>query len=78
MTGKRFQVTTFDVHSQQFSRVADRSIITGLTWEDVCKRMKDSPDANIDYALDAMSATGRYSFHSVSGELNQVRPATES
>jgi hypothetical protein len=74
MEGKKFQVTTFDVHSAQFSRVADRSIICGLSWEDVCKRMTESRDANVDYALHAMSATGRYSFHNKNGELCQVRP----
>lgn len=78
MTGKKFQVTMFDVHSSQFSRVADQSIITGLSWEDVCKRMTNSPDAHISYAMGAMTATGSYSFHNERGELVQVRAATDA
>jgi hypothetical protein len=78
MTGKKFQVTTFDVHSPQFSRVADQSIITGLSWEDVCKRMDRSPDAHISYALAAMTSTGSYTFHTENGELAQVRAATDA
>lgn len=34
----RYSVTTFEAYSQ-FSRVADQSILMGLTWDDVVLRM---------------------------------------
>lgn len=37
-TEVRYSVTTFEAYSQ-FSRVADQSIIMGLTWDDVVMRM---------------------------------------
>lgn len=44
-TVERFQITTFEKFSQ-FSRVADRSIITGLKWEDVAKWLDRSTTGN--------------------------------
>lgn len=35
----RYSVTTFENFSPQFSRVANQSIIMGLTWDDVIMRM---------------------------------------
>ena len=39
----RYTITTFEKYSQ-FSRVADRAIITGLTWEDIQTRLQKAPD----------------------------------
>lgn len=41
----RYQITTFEKFSQ-FSRVADRSIIAGLKWEDVAKWLDRSTTGN--------------------------------
>lgn len=67
----KFQVTTMNTRSQ-FGKQAAQSISANLTWEDVCKAMDGSPDANIDYALHALKDGGRYTFHNDNGDLVQV------
>lgn len=71
---KLYQLTKFNVQSETFKRVADKAVAAGMTWQEVCKHMADSTDANVDYALEALRAVKRYTFHNSSGELCEVRP----
>lgn len=66
-----YQITTNDVDTL-FGKRADQSIAANLTWQEVAERMADSPDASINYALDALSDNGRYEFHTADGKLAQV------
>lgn len=40
----RYSVTTFENYSPQFSRVANQSIIMGLTWDDMVLRFARAVD----------------------------------
>jgi len=66
-----FQITKIDV-SSQFTKEAAKSIAANLQWQDVCKSMEGSPDANINYALAALKDNGEYQFHNADGKLVKV------
>ncbi len=66
-----YQITTHDVDTQ-FGKRADQSVEANLTWQQVAARMADSPDASINYALDALADNGRYEFHTADGKHAQV------
>lgn len=66
-----YQITTHNVNSQ-FGKQAEKSIVANQTWQDVAARMADSPDAHVDYALEALKNNGRYSFHNADGQLCKV------
>lgn len=72
MATPTYQITTVDMHSPQFNRKANKTVEPNLTWQDVAKRVADSPDAHVDYALAALANNGTYSFHTRDGKLCSV------
>lgn len=71
-TSERYQITTFDGHSQQFSRTANQSIVAGLKWEDVAGRIDRSQDGN-QLNADFTTVHGQpYYFKDEHGKLNKL------
>lgn len=77
MSDVRFQITTFDANSSQFSRVADRSIHAGLKAEDLPTLMDVEADSiELRTALAMTTQEGRkYSFKDRRGQFCQLEVA---
>jgi hypothetical protein len=73
----RFQITTFDAHSSQFSRAAQQTIRAGLKAEDLPALMDVEPDSvEIRTALAMTVDEGRkYSFKDARGQFCQLETA---
>lgn len=78
MSNTRFQITTFDRHSSQFSRVADRSIHAGIKTEELPALLDVEPDSvELRTALVMTVKEGKkYSFTNKRGEFAQLEVAT--
>jgi hypothetical protein len=68
----RFQITTFEKFSQ-FSRVADRSIIAGLTAADVAKRTEHLSVEQKMSITSCMHIGKPISFQDKDGKLNTIQ-----
>lgn len=70
---QRYQITTFNAPAVQFSRVANQSIIKGLVWDDVAKRLDRSLDGNQRNA-DMITVNGEnYCYTDEEGRLNVLK-----
>lgn len=78
MSDTRFQITTFDRHSSQFSRVADRSIHAGITEAQLPALLDVEPESiELRTALAMTVTEGRkYSFTNKRGEFAQLEIAS--
>jgi hypothetical protein len=77
MENVRFQITTFDAHSTQFSRVANRTIHAGLKSTDLPTLLDVEPDSIEHRTALAMTVEeGRkYSFKDRQGRFCQLEMA---
>lgn len=76
MSDVRFQITTFDAFSSQFSRAAQRSIHAGLKADDLPPLLDVEPDSIEHRTALAMANEGRkYSFKNARGEFCQLELA---
>lgn len=70
---QRYQITTFNAPAVQFSRVANQSVISGLTWDDVAKRLDASIDGN-QMNADMITVAGEnYCYTDEAGRLNVLK-----
>lgn len=74
----RFQITTFDGESSQFSRVADRSIHAGITKAQLPALLDVEPDSiELRTAIQMTVTEGKkYSFTNKRGEFAQLEVAS--
>lgn len=69
---QKFQITTHEAWSQ-FSRVADRSIIAGLTQADVASRIAHMSVEQRMTIVSCMRSGKRVSFEDKNGKLNVIQ-----
>jgi hypothetical protein len=77
MSAARYQITTFNKNSSQFSRVADQSIHAGIKAEDLPRLLGVEADSlDMRVALERTAEGKKYSFKNSRDEFSQLELAT--